>query len=76
MPNLELTLLIGSYAQNYYLGNRHKNLTERVAAWRDYLPGYVPLVHPSPRNTHWLQQHPWFEAKLVPALRKRVHALL
>ena len=76
LPNLELTLLVGSYAQQYYLDRRHKTLTERVAAWRQYLPAYLPLVHPSPRNTFWLQQNPWFETDLVPELRKKIHRLL
>lgn len=76
LPNLELTLLVGNYAQQFYLNRRHKTLSERVAAWREYAPGVLPLVHPSPRNTYWLQQHPWFERELVPALRKRVRSLL
>ena len=69
-------MLVGSYAQNYYLDRRHATLTQRVAAWQEYLPQFIPLVHPSPRNTYWLQQNPWFEAELVPALRQRVHNLL
>ena len=76
LPRLELTLLVGSYAQRYYLDKRHKTLTERVAAWREYQPDYFPVVHPSPRNTFWLQQNPWFDAELVPALREQVHRLL
>lgn len=76
LPNIELTLLIGSYAQNYYLEKRHKTLTARVAAWKEYLPAYLPLVHPSPRNTYWLQQNPWFERELVPELRRRIRKYL
>jgi len=76
LPHLELTLLVGSYAQHYYLDNRHKTLTSRVRAWEQYLPDYIPLVHPSPRNTYWLQQNPWFEKSLVPAMQLRVHVLL
>lgn len=76
LPGLELTLLIGSYAQNYYLENKHKTLTDRVKAWQDYLPDTIPLVHPSPRNTYWLQQNPWFEQELVPALQHEIHRLL
>lgn len=72
LPNIELTLLIGNYAQNYYLDKRYKTLTERVAAWREYEPDFIPLVHPSPRNTYWLQQNPWFEQELVPAMQKRL----
>ncbi len=79
LPNIETTLLIGQYAQRYYLhgqGARHKNLTERVKAWREYAPRRVPLVHPSPRNQFWLQSNPWFEQELIPALRRQVRRLL
>ena len=77
LPGIELTLLVGSYAQRYYLGKEGKaSMTETVRAWRDYLPGYLPLPHPSWRNTAWLRKNPWFEADLVPALRQRVAALM
>ncbi len=76
LPNIQLTLLIGQYAQRYYLDRRHKNLTERVKAWREYGPERIPLVHPSPRNRHWLQTNPWFELELVPHLQQRVGELL
>lgn len=77
MPQLRLTLLIGSYAQNYYLGkNRKPSLTETVAAYADYLPRYLPLPHPSPRNRHWLTLNPWFAAEVLPQLRQRVAAAL
>ena len=76
LPEITLTLLVGSYAQNYYLDKKHKTLTQRVSAWQEYAPRCFPLVHPSPRNTYWLQQHPWFEDELVPALRTRVSTLL
>ncbi|MDP1521250.1 uracil-DNA glycosylase family protein [Porticoccus litoralis] len=72
LPNLGLTLLIGQYAQSYYLADHHRNLTERVKRWRDYLPRFLPLVHPSPRNRRWLAQNPWFEKELVPFLRMEV----
>lgn len=72
LPNLGLTLLIGQYAQSYYLADHHRNLTERVKHWRDYLPRLLPLVHPSPRNRRWLTQNPWFETELVPILRMEV----
>ncbi|HET7922309.1 MAG TPA: uracil-DNA glycosylase family protein [Gammaproteobacteria bacterium] len=71
LPNLELTLLIGQYAQAHYLGARRKaTLTDTVHAWREYWPRYLPLPHPSPRNTGWFKHHPWFEHELVPALRR------
>ena len=76
LPNIALTLLIGMYAQNHYLGaKRQRNLTATVAAWRDYGPGLLPLPHPSWRNLHWRQKNPWFEEETVPALRRRVRAL-
>jgi uracil-DNA glycosylase len=77
LPGIELTLLVGGYAQRYYLGKRRKaSLTETVRAWRDYLPNVLPLPHPSWRNTGWLKKNPWFEADLVPVLRQRVATLM
>jgi len=77
LPNIGLTLLIGQYAQAYYLGMRRKGtLTETVHAWHEYLPEFLPLPHPSPRNTRWLQVNPWFVRDVIPVLRQRVHALL
>jgi uracil-DNA glycosylase len=67
LPGIELVLLIGAYAQKRYLGvQRQDSMTKTVAAWRDHLPGRLPLPHPSWRNTAWLKRHPWFEAELVP----------
>jgi uracil-DNA glycosylase len=75
--DVALTLLIGSYAVNYYLKDRRKpTLNETVAAWREYLPDFLPLPHPSWRNTGWLKKNPWFERDLVPELRKRVKTLV
>ena len=77
LPAVELTLLVGLYAQRRYLdARRRRNLTETVRAWADYGPSYLPLPHPSWRNTAWLKRNPWFEAELVPELRARVRALL
>jgi len=77
LPQVELTLLVGLYAQAFYLKkDRKASLTETVRAWRDYLPTYLPLPHPSWRNTAWLKKNPWFERELLPELRSRVHALL
>ncbi len=78
LPNIQLTLLIGTYAQGYYLGARRKtSLGETVRAWQDYVgDGLLPLVHPSPRNQMWLRRNPWFEAEIVPALRERVRRCL
>jgi uracil-DNA glycosylase len=77
LPALQMTLLIGQHAQAYYLGHRRKNnLAATVQAWRDYLPlGYLPLVHPSPRNDLWLRNNPWFEQELVPQLQLQISAL-
>ncbi|MFP5517232.1 MAG: uracil-DNA glycosylase family protein [Alphaproteobacteria bacterium] len=73
LTGVRLTLLIGQYAQARYLGDRRKaTMTETVANWRDYGPAYIPLPHPSWRNTAWLNRNPWFEEELVPALRRRV----
>jgi uracil-DNA glycosylase len=77
MPQIELTLLIGQYAQRHFLGRSRKaSLTETVKAWHAYGPQYFPLVHPSPRNTPWQQRNPWFETELLPELRKRIAAAL
>ena len=77
LPKVHLTLLVGQYAQAYVLGARRKpTLGETVRAWRDYLPAHLPLPHPSPRNVGWFKANPWFEAEVLPVLRKRVHALL
>lgn len=74
--NVELILLVGSYAVNHYLPDRPPTLSETVEHWRDYGPRFIPLPHPSWRNTGWLKTHPWFEKDLVPALRKRVAKLI
>ncbi len=77
LPNIDLTLLVGSYAQPYYLGKRAKRtMTETIRAWRDYGPDIIPTPHPSWRTTFWLKKNPWFEAKIVPELRRRLHALI
>jgi uracil-DNA glycosylase len=76
LPRIELTLLIGLYAQRHFLGaSRKRSLTETVRAWRDYAPQYLPLPHPSPRNTPWFQRNPWFEGELLPVLRERIESL-
>lgn len=72
MPAIELTLLVGSYAQAYALGPGP--MTPRVAAWRGYLPEVLPLPHPSWRTLAWERRNPWFAEELVPTLRERVRA--
>ena len=77
LPHVELTLVIGQYAQAYHLGvAREANLTETVRAWRQYWPAQLPLPHPSPRNTPWLRANPWFERAVLPTLRTRLRRLL
>ncbi|MCG8667873.1 MAG: uracil-DNA glycosylase family protein [Pseudomonadales bacterium] len=78
MPQLELILLVGKYAQDYYLpeASSYKTLTENVRHWHQYLPRFLPLPHPSPRNGVWLKKNPWFEESVVPHLKSRVHSLV
>jgi len=77
LPNIRLTLLVGSYAQAHYLGERRKaTMTDTVAAWRDCAPDFIPLPHPSWRNTAWIKRNPWFEEDLLPHLRRQAHAVL
>ena len=77
MPNFELVILIGMYAQKYYLKKEaKKTLTETVAHYKEYLPKFLPLPHPSPRNRFWLTKNPWFDVEVVPELQKRVQTLL
>jgi uracil-DNA glycosylase len=77
LPEFEMMLLVGSYAQAWHLGDKVKaNMTETVRAWRAYGPRYIPLPHPSWRNTGWLKKNPWFEAELLPVLKRRVRRVL
>lgn len=76
MPNVQLIILIGAYAQKYYLGKTAKsNLTETVRAYKEYLPDYFPLVHPSPLNFRWRAKNPWFELEVVPELARYVRSI-
>ncbi|CAM3307448.1 uracil-DNA glycosylase family protein [Kibdelosporangium persicum] len=73
MPDIRLTLLVGAYAQKHYLKDRIKpSLTETVRSYQDYLPGVLPLVHPSPLNFRWQNKNPWFTAEVIPVLRTEV----
>lgn len=76
LPALELTLVIGQYAQAWHLPGRASTLTETVRAWRDAGSGLMPLPHPSPLNNVWLRRNPWFEAEVLPQLRERVGRVL
>jgi uracil-DNA glycosylase len=75
LPDIRLTLLVGAYAQAYHLkAGRKKSVGETVRAWRDYLPEFFVLPHPSWRNQLWLKKNPWFAEEVIPALRRRVKA--
>jgi uracil-DNA glycosylase len=80
LPNIELTLLVGAHAHRWGLGkrtqNRAQSVTTTVEAWRAHLPAFLPLPHPSWRNTAWLKRHPWFETDVAPYLRARVAKML
>lgn len=77
LPKMELTLLVGSYAQAWALGDRvGKTMTDTVAAWRELGPDVLPLPHPSWRNTGWLKRNPWFDEEVAPYLRQRVAGIL
>ena len=77
MPDIKLTILIGSYSMKSYLGKGMKeNLTETVRRYKEYLPKYFPIVHPSPLNFRWQKANPWFEGEIVPVLRDKVHKIL
>lgn len=75
LDGIELTLLIGGYAQRWHLGGK-MNVTQTVKAWRDHAPRVFPLPHPSWRNTAWLSKNPWFEAELLPALQDQIQKVL
>lgn len=76
MPHVQLIILVGQYAQKYYLPARAKTLTETVHNYRAFLPEYFPLVHSSPLNFRWLTKNPWFEKELVPVLQKTVAKII
>lgn len=77
LPNIELTLVIGKYAQDWHLGVQQKeNLTETVRAWKDYWPNMLVLPHPSPRNNIWLKKNPWFDKEVIPKLKRIVREIL
>ena len=74
MPDLRLTLLIGTHAQTEVLGPG--KMTERVMSFRDYMPAIFPLPHPSWRSRHWAAKNPWFDADVLPLLRHAVQDAL
>lgn len=76
LQHVQLTLVLGRYAQSYHFGKTNVSLTELVRSWRSYWPNMIPLPHPSPRNNLWLRRNPWFDAEVVPALRQQVAEIL
>lgn len=76
LQNVQLTLLIGKYAQDYYLQGAYKTLTENVRNYDQFLPRYFPLPHPSPRNNIWQAKNEWFTELIIPVLQKRVSSIL
>lgn len=77
MPQIETIILIGSYAQKYYLAERReKNLTETVRNFKNYLPRYLPLVHPSPLNIGWFKRNPWFESEVLLFVKEIVRSFI
>ncbi|MGY3793458.1 uracil-DNA glycosylase family protein [uncultured Aquimarina sp.] len=77
MSNVQLTLLIGAYSQNYYLGNRLKRtLTESVKNYKEYLPDYFVLPHPSPRNNIWQAKNEWFKNEVLPTLQRTIEKII
>lgn len=76
LPNISVTVVIGTYAIAWHLPSENGNLTHIVEHWREHAPALFPAPHPSPRNNRWLRQNPWFEKDVVPALRKAVQRAL
>jgi len=76
LTNLELTIVLGKYAQNYHFDNSLGTVTELVKSWQSYWPELLPLPHPSPRNNIWLKKNPWFESEVLPALQNCIKSLL
>lgn len=77
MHQVELILLIGQYSQRYYLKDKkHENITENVRHFKEYLPKYFPLPHPSPRNFIWMNKNDWFTTDVLPELKNRITAIL
>lgn len=76
MPRVELTIVLGQYAQAYHLGGDYASVTDAVNDWKRRWPAVVPLPHPSPQNQRWFKVNAWFETDVLPPLRKRIAALL
>jgi uracil-DNA glycosylase len=76
LPNIRLTVAVGSYAIRWHLPESRGSLGDVVRDWREHAPALFVAPHPSPRNNRWLREHPWFEGEVVPALRAAVRESL
>lgn len=76
LSQLQLTIVLGSYAQKHHFGDASSSVTDLVKSWQTYWPTVVPLPHPSPRNNIWLRKNPWFEIEVLPPLRQHVSKIL
>jgi uracil-DNA glycosylase len=77
LKNIKLTILIGQYSQKYYLGRDfNPSITENIKNYKKFMPTYLPLVHPSPRNRIWQTKNPWFEKEVIPVLREKVGKIM
>lgn len=77
MPDIKLTILLGSKAVHYYLNLKTTtSLTMAVDNFKNYLPKYLPCIHPSGHNNIWIAEHPWFEKDLIPTMRELVHEII
>lgn len=75
LPNIGLTLFVGQYAQQYYLNDNYRTLTERIENWQTFPSNRFALPHPSPRNQSWFKKNPWFEQQALPALQQKLNLL-
>jgi len=75
LQNVEITLVLGRYAQNYHFNHRG-SLTELVESWQTFWPDKIPLPHPSPRNNRWLKKNPWFVTEFLPELQVKIAEIL
>lgn len=76
LTKVELTIVMGQYAQKYHFNEKHTSVTDLVKSWQDYWPSMIPLPHPSPRNNIWLKKNPWFEEDVLPSLKHTVQKLI
>ncbi len=75
LPNVKATLLVGSYAQKYYLKPHYQTLSKALKQWQEKPNNFIPLPHPSPRNNLWLKKNPWFETDILPLIRQKIRSI-